>query len=121
MFLSFLIAGIFEELVGDAKDDEALPSSWYLNLMLFITWPLLILLTFVMLNSIGPALNFADNILVWLGFDPQSARLQTNVFTASGGLVSVGMFYGLAGVNVAHELMHRTSWCTEQKAYFRKL
>ncbi len=108
LFLSFLIAGLFEELVGDAGDDEALPPIWYLNLMLFITWPLLALLTLVGLNTISPGLNVIDDILFNLGFDPLTARQNTNIFTASGALVSIGMFYGLSGVNVAHELVHRT-------------
>ncbi len=108
LFLSFLIAGFFEELIGDAGDDEKLPATWYLNLMLFMTWPLLVMLTIVCLNSIGPGLDMVDGALKFLGFDPAAAREKTNIFTASGGLVSLGMFYGLAGVNVAHELVHRT-------------
>ncbi len=108
LFLSFLIAGLFEELVGDAGDDELLPPDWYLNLMLFITWPLLLGLTLICLNIIGPGFEFFDRALIGIGFDPVSARNNTNFYTASGGLVSVGMYYGLSGVNVAHELVHRT-------------
>ncbi len=108
LFLSFLIAGLFEELVGDAGDDEKLPPTWYLNLMLFITWPLLLIITIICLNIIGPGFEFIDQALFGIGFDPVSARNNTNFFMASGGLVSVGMFYGLSGVNVAHELVHRT-------------
>jgi len=108
LFLSFLIAGLFEELVGDAGDDEKLPPTWYLNLMLFITWPLLLAITIICLNIIGSGFDFIDQALISIGFDPVTARNNTGFFTASGGLVSVGMFYGLSGVNVAHELVHRT-------------
>ena len=108
LFLSFVIAGLLEELVGDARDGERLPPTWYLNLMLFLTWPLLLVLTVTCLNIIGPGIEFFDRILFAAGFDPVAARDDTGLFTGSGGLVSLGMFYGLAGVNVAHELVHRT-------------
>lgn len=105
---TFFIIGYAEELIGDAGDDEAMPPVWYMNLMLYLTLPLLLLATLVCLNSAGDGKLWMDAIVSFFGFDPISARVATDFHSASGGLASLGMLYGLGGINVAHELVHRT-------------
>ncbi len=105
---TLVLVNIVDELLGDAGNIEAMPPKWYMNLMLWLTWPLLFVMTLICLNTVGPGFASIDRILNWLGFDPVGARQNTGFVTGTGGLVSLGMFYGLGGVNVAHELVHRT-------------
>lgn len=105
---TFLVIGYADELVGDAGDREDMPPAWYMKLMLWLTLPFLLLATVIGLNTIGEGFWFIDAALAAIGFDAIAAREATGVFHAVGGLVSLGMYYGLGGVNVAHELVHRT-------------
>lgn len=105
--VTFVLIGYVEELVGDAGDDERMPPKWYMNLMLWLTLPLLWVATMVCLNTVGDGKAWLDAILSGMGFDPEAARQSTNFHHGSGGLASLGMLYGLGGINVAHELVHR--------------
>ncbi len=104
---TIVLVNIIDELLGDAGDIEAMPPQWYMNLMLRLTWPLLLIATLICLNTVGRGFPQIDAALAWFGFDGEAARQNTTYITGVGGLVSLGMFYGLGGVNVAHELVHR--------------
>ncbi len=53
--------------------------------------------------------GFIDVFPRLIGIDPDAARARTEFFLWSqGAFVSLGMYYGAAGVNVAHELIHRS-------------
>jgi alkane 1-monooxygenase len=108
LFLSFFLIGYVDELVGDAGDREDMPPVWYLQGMLYLTLPLLVLVTLAAFNTTSEA-GFAwlDALFGALGFGGPEARARTDFWGDSGAFVSVGMFYGVAGVNVAHELIHR--------------
>jgi hypothetical protein len=109
---SFVLFGFVDELFGDAGSKELMPPVWYCQLMLYLTLPLLVILTVVTFNVTSPT-GFAWLDAIWRFFhlDPVGARAVTqNVgFTmfGHGAWVSLGMYYGAAGVNVAHELVHR--------------
>ncbi len=110
LLFSFILIGYVDELFGDAGDKEAMPPVWYCQLMLFATLPLLIFATLIAFNvtsSTGWA--WLDWFPRLVGIDPDAARERTQFFMWSqGAFVSLGMYYGAAGVNVAHELIHRT-------------
>ena len=109
LFLSFILIGYVDELLGDAGDKELMPPVWYMQAMLYLTLPLLWLLTIVAFNTISDTgVPFLDSLYRAVGIDPEGSRERTDYFQALGALVSVGMYYGMAGVNVAHELVHRT-------------
>ncbi|HVY51493.1 MAG TPA: alkane 1-monooxygenase, partial [Devosia sp.] len=112
MALSFVLIGYVDELFGDAGPKEAMPPVWYCQLMLYLTLPLLVVATLVTLNVTSPT-GFAwiDHAVALLGIDPVAARRATlamnGLVFGHGAWVSLGMYYGAAGVNVAHELVHR--------------
>ncbi len=109
LLFSFILVGYVDELFGDAGDKEAMPPVWYCQLMLFLTLPLLVLLTLITFNvALATGWPWLDAIVRPVGIDPDAARERTNWFWAQGAFVSLGMYYGAAGVNVAHELIHRT-------------
>ncbi|HVX71551.1 MAG TPA: alkane 1-monooxygenase [Devosia sp.] len=111
MLLSFVLIGFVDELFGDAGDKEAMPPVWYCQLMLFLTLPLIILTTLVTLNvTSATGIPVMDALSRALGIDPLGARAATaamNGVIGPGAWASLGMYYGAAGVNVAHELVHR--------------
>jgi alkane 1-monooxygenase len=110
LILSFALIGYVDELFGDAGPKEKMPPVWYMQLMLYLTLPLLVILTIVVFNTTSHTGGFAwvDTVFRFFGFDPAAARARTHDFASQGAYVSLGMFYGMAGVNVAHELVHRT-------------
>ena len=112
--LSFVLYGFVDELFGDASSKEDMPPVWYMQLMLYITLPLLVILTLVTFNVVSTTGGWPwlDAIFRTFGFDPVAARANTASFQngmvfGQGAWVSLGMYYGAAGVNVAHELIHR--------------
>ena len=110
LILGFMLVGYVDELLGDAGDKEGMPPVWYMQLMLYLTLPLQVLLTLVAFNTTTETgFPFLDAFFRTFGFDPVAARERTDWIAAFGAFVSVGMYYGMAGVNVAHELVHRTN------------
>lgn len=110
LIMSFFLIGYVDELFGDAGDKEAMPPVWYCQLMLFLTLPLLLLSTLISINvTAATGWGFIDVFPRLIGIDPDAARARTEFFLWSqGAFVSLGMYYGAAGVNVAHELIHRS-------------
>jgi alkane 1-monooxygenase len=110
LLFSFFLIGYVDELFGDITDRERMPPVWYCQLMLFATLPLLVFATLIAFN-VTSATGWAwlDVFPRAIGIDPDAARERTKFFMWSqGAFVSLGMYYGAAGVNVAHELIHRT-------------
>ena len=109
--LSFILIGYVDELFGDAGEKEAMPPIWYCQLMLYATLPLIVILTIVTINVSSGGYAWVDALVRLIGIDPVAARASTAAAAAgypgSGAWVSLGMYYGAAGVNVAHELVHR--------------
>lgn len=112
LILSFILIGFVDELFGDAEAKETMPPVWYMQLMLYLTLPLLVLATLVTINVTSAAgIPFMDGFSRLFGIDPEAARAATSSMGLGlfghGAWVSLGMYYGAAGVNVAHELVHR--------------
>lgn len=110
LIFSFILIGYVDELFGDAANKEAMPPVWYCQAMLFLTLPLLVFTTLVAFNVTSEhGFAWIDAISRFVGIDPVAARERSNFFIwTQGAYVSLGMFYGAAGVNVSHELVHRT-------------
>jgi len=110
LLFSFFLIGYVDELFGDISDRENMPPIWYCQLMLFATLPLLIFATLIAFNvvtDVGAA--WLDWFPRLFGINPDAARAWTHHYLwIQGPFVSLGMYYGAAGVNVAHELIHRT-------------
>lgn len=112
ILFSFVLIGFVDELFGDAGAKEDMPPIWYMQAMLFLTLPLLILATVITINvTSSTGYGWVDALMRSVGFDPDVARGRTmglfGPFT-NGAFTSLGMYYGAAGVNVAHELVHRS-------------
>ncbi len=110
--------------VGDehAGDDLALLGAGgrrFYEANLYASLPLVALVTVALLLVAGSGPTFGlVAALADLGIDIEAARTATGPWSLAGGIVAVGLFYGVAAVNVAHELMHRTgnraAWLTSR-------
>ena len=109
LLLSFFLIGYVDELFGDISEREVMPPIWYCQLMLFATLPLLLFATLVAFNVTAPhGFAWLDAVSRAVGIDPEAARERTHHWLwFLGPYVSLGMYYGAAGVNVSHELIHR--------------
>jgi hypothetical protein len=112
IIFSFVLLGFVDELFGDAGSKEEMPPIWYMQAMLYLTLPLMFIATVVTINVTSTAgYPWVDGAMRVFGFDPVAARDRTmgllGPFT-NGAFASLGMYYGAAGVNVAHELVHRS-------------
>lgn len=113
LWLGFIAGLILSTAVDEAVgDDTATPGGAprvFLDLMLYATLPLLALnsLFLAFHVSSGDALGLGAAMRT-LGVDLFAARASTGGWTLAGGILALGMYLGAAGINVAHELIHRT-------------
>jgi alkane 1-monooxygenase len=90
---AILVGGIIDEAVGD-DDGSAGVRGWSLaDGNLYVTLPLLVIMTVLMLRLIPSALAWGEAPLL--------------AVPLIGAVLGTGYFYALAGVTVAHELTHR--------------
>jgi len=101
LVIMWAVAIPMDEMVGDnwAKLDEKNPT--FLKAILYLQLPTLAIVTFL----------FAYYLSDWtfLGAQINEARANTHWYQMAVALFSLGIYYGIAGINVAHELVHRTS------------
>lgn len=100
-------------IIGDAflaqdEDQPVYGRTWILDSFLYANFPLLLLVTFVYFVRAGVAAGGLD-------FDADLAakllpegRLETGFLDVLGASLGLGLLYGVAATNVAHELVHRT-------------
>jgi len=107
-----------DTIAGDdlAVDSAATRHPFY-DLMLYATLPLLAVLSFQFLALASSDVAVPVAAIAGLaGWDLTAARAATNGWGLAGGFLTLGMLYGAGGVNVAHELIHRTgdraAWTT---------
>lgn len=115
--LTAALATVADEHAGDDLAPLGAGGRWFYEANLYASLPLVVLVTVALLlvAGSGPALGLVSS-LASLGIDIEAARAATGAWSLAGGIVAVGLFYGVAAVNVAHELMHRTgnrsAWLT---------
>ncbi|MGL4975945.1 MAG: hypothetical protein ACRC56_11660, partial [Bosea sp. (in: a-proteobacteria)] len=117
--LTAALATVADEHVGDDLVPLGPAGRWFYEANLYASLPLVALVTVALLlvAGSGSALGLVAG-LASLGIDIEAARAAAGTWSLAGGIVAVGLFYGVAAVNVAHELMHRTgnrpAWLTSR-------
>lgn len=105
--LGFVAA--IDERVGDTRESFSQSSAAFMNAQLYLALPLLALLAMSYATMLSDRDPFG---LIWLvnaltGFDIAARRAATHPLLLALTAAPVGMFCGTAGINVAHELVHR--------------
>ena len=106
---AFLISTLVDEAAGEDVSVHEAASRHFLDLMLFLTLPLVTfnLLALVLLFGTGPSLGLVS-LANTVGLDIEAARAASSFWDLVGALLGTGLFIGAAATNVAHELVHRT-------------
>ena len=99
---------VAEELVADIDATEDMPPPWFLNLLLWMSLPMLAILTIAFMNVAGPGIGWVDVLLQGVGIDPVASRASMDDAAIITTVLGFGALYALGGLVVAHELVHRT-------------
>ena len=107
--LALFSVSLADEMFGSSRKVYVGVSPLVMNAFLFATWPVLLLLSALYatyLSEFDPfgLIALADALF---GIDLAARRADTGTLNLIGGALSLGVICGSAGVNVAHELMHR--------------
>ena len=111
LFAGFVV--VFPVLDNLLEEDRAQPAygqMWILNGLLYLNLPVLILLSVVfgfMISSTDP-ISLAATVKHTLGLDLAARRIAIDTMELTVAGLALGLFYGAAGINVAHELIHRS-------------
>lgn len=101
---------VADEYSGDDVDSLGARGQAFYDLNLYATLPIIAVATFLSLGHLAPAGGIINYSAIWgaLGFDYAASRAATGPWSVAGLIILGGLFYGGAGINVSHELMHRT-------------
>jgi len=107
--VSVIGTGFVEELIGDAGEPSKQPARWIYDIQLYATLPLLALITLLHLHYLtrGDPLGLVRGLSelgLQFGGLPSIRRWPD----VTGATLGTAYFYALAGMTVAHELLHRT-------------
>lgn len=107
-FTAFIVFG--DALLGDDKSIPTYRKPNLLTLQLYLALPLLFLLLFVSLWSLGEndVLGFGQWMSTQVNYDFINARQQTESWQLIVGVFFVGLMVSSIGTITGHELVHRT-------------
>ena len=115
MWLGYLVTMVLviggDALAGDDLTEPEYRHTWLLNLQLYGSLPLLLLMLAPlawMCGSSGDWLRIGAFAQSTFGWDLFAARSRTGAFDLFGGAMSAGLIVATAGTNIGHELTHRT-------------
>jgi hypothetical protein len=106
--ISSLGTGILDELIGNQAKQPAQAAAWICDVALYATLPLLVVMTLLYLHYVtgnDPLGVFSGLLRIGVAFgEPWAAEWMA----ITGATLGTSYFYALAGMTVAHELLHRT-------------
>ena len=100
---------VVDEYFGNTRRSTAGAKAFILNLFLYLSLPLLIILTMILATFLSHGDPFGVIALGnRVGLDIAASRAEVGPVQIGAGVFFIGLLYGTAGINVAHELFHRT-------------
>jgi hypothetical protein len=109
LFFTLIVAVFGDAALPDDTKEDSFHHLWVLNTFLFLNLPLLFIANFVLLWHVSDVDAFGFGAaLTSLGWDVLAHKDQTGAWDIVGGFLGLGLIFGVAGTNVAHELVHRT-------------
>ncbi len=106
---AFLLSSLVDEAAGEDLSAPEAGEHRFLNVMLFLSLPLLFLnfVAMALLFGTGSAFGLVPALMT-IGIDFEAARAASGFWSLFGAFMAMGLYIGSAGTNVAHELTHRT-------------
>jgi fatty acid desaturase len=107
---TILLVTVADEHSGDDVEGFGAGGRAFYDLNLYLTLPIIAVATSLTFALLAPPGGMFDYHGLWsiLGFDLAASRAATGPWSVAGMVLLGGLFYGGAGINVSHELMHRT-------------
>lgn len=105
---AFVLSTVVDEAAGDDPAHMGSGERFFLDLMLHLTLPLMVLNAIALILLFGSGEAFG--LVPWLkevGIDIAAARAATHPMHLIGAIAGSGLYVGAAATNVAHELVHR--------------
>ncbi len=101
---------LLDELVGNSRKVYGNVVAAVLDAFLYLALPLIAVMSALFATFLSSGDPFG---LVWLfqhalGIDLAAVRANLSTFDFIGCFATLGLFYGAGGINVAHELVHRS-------------
>jgi len=101
---------VIDELVGNSRKEYGRVITAILDGFLYLTLPFIIVISALFATFLASGDPFG---LIWLfgkglGVDLGAIRANLSTFDMVGAFLTTGLIYGAGGVNVSHELFHRT-------------
>lgn len=110
-FIFVLVVGFVGDgfLPKDISKTDEYRHTWFANIILYSHLPLVLLINVIFAWHISPedSLNIGYFFKEYFNLDLISAKQKTSQFDILGGVITMGLVYGIACTNVAHELVHR--------------
>ncbi len=102
---------VIDELVGNSRKVWGKVSTAILDGFLYLTLPFILVITALYATFLSSGDPFG---LIWLfdrafGVDLAAIRADLSTFDMVGAFLTVGLIIGAGGVNVSHELFHRSA------------
>lgn len=104
----FATMTLIDELRGDDNSVPGMRHRWILDGLLYLNLPLLLAMCVCYAFFVGTGDPFGlAGLALGAGIDLDANRTATGPVGMLGGAASAGLCCGMAGINVAHELIHR--------------
>jgi len=105
-----LVVALGDLILPEDRTEPRFHQEWFLNLMLWLTLPILAWLTLLFSWGVAPTDVFGLDAFMkeWFGYDRLALQAETTPFQWFIGAVAGAFLYGAGGTNVGHELTHRT-------------
>lgn len=104
----FVVVG--DAVLPDDRSEPRMEQEWFLNIMLWLTLPLLAWVSFTFAWAASPVdvLGIDSWMLNTFGLDRLQIQADTTWYQWLAGALAAGFLFGAGGENVGHELTHRT-------------
>jgi fatty acid desaturase len=111
----YVMGGPVDEVVNDRGGHLAFARQWFCDANLYLTLPLILLLTFVYLQFAGGSSFELPIVRAAAGWSRPQGTWRYGMDLAAATLL-VGTCYAMFGATVAHELTHRPAALAQQSA-----
>lgn len=105
-----LVVALGDVLLPDDRSEPRMEGEFFLNLMLWLTLPILMWVTLCFTWAVAPVdvLGIDAFMLNTFGYDRLQLQADTTWYQWFVGAVAGAFLFGAGGTNVGHELTHRT-------------
>ena len=105
-----VLVAIGDLVLPDDTSEPKLTAQWYFNFLLWLTLPILVVVSLCFTWGVASTdvLGIDPFMKQWFGYDRLELQANTTWYQWFAGAVAGAFLFGAGGINVGHELTHRT-------------